>query len=126
LKNKAKNILLNPKIRTEKVDVYSYAMTSYEVLTGCILFQNLAANDYDSIIRDARSPLPNYIDHEIQELVRRCWHPEPSTRPTLRQIQGKLHEFIIKRMMVFKNLPNGERDAEALRWLEVDLLGATR
>jgi hypothetical protein len=72
LKNKAKNILLNPKIWTEKVDVYSYAMTSYEVLTSCIPFQNHAANDYDGAIEGARPPLPNYIDHEIQELVRRC------------------------------------------------------
>jgi hypothetical protein len=62
--------------------------------------------------------LPNYIDHEIQELVRRCWHPKPSTRPTSRQIQGDLHEFIIKRKMVLKNLPDGERDVEVLRWLD--------
>jgi hypothetical protein len=86
LKNKAKNILLDPIIWIEKVDVYSYAMTSYEVLTGCITFQNHVANDYDGVIEGVRPPLTNYIDHEIQELVRRCWHPKPSTRPTFRQI----------------------------------------
>jgi serine/threonine protein kinase len=118
LKNKAKNMLSDPKIWTEKVDVYSYAMTSYEVLTGCIPFQNRAINDYDGVIGGARPPLPNYIDHEIQELVRRCWDHEPSMRPTFEQIERELKVLIKKRRKVSKNLPDGERDAEALRWLD--------
>jgi serine/threonine protein kinase len=118
LKNKAKNMLSNPKIWTEKVDVYSYAMTSYEVLTGCIPFQNHAINDYDGVIGGARPPLPDYIDLEIQELVRRCWHPEPSVRPTFKKIVRELCIFITKRREVSKDLPDGERDDEALRWLE--------
>jgi serine/threonine protein kinase len=117
LKNKAKNMLLDPKIWTEKVDVYSYAMTSYEVLTGCIPFQNRAMNDCEGVIEGVRPPLPNYIDHEIQELVRRCWHPEPSMRPTFEQIHRELEVFVTERFRVSFNLPDGERDFEPLRWI---------
>jgi serine/threonine protein kinase len=118
LKIKAKNMLLDPQIWTEKVDVYSYAMTSYEVLTGCVPFQNHVANDYDGIIGGVRPSLPNYIDPEIEELVKRCWHPEPSMRPTFKQIERELEVFIKKIREVSKNLLDGERDVEALRWLD--------
>jgi serine/threonine protein kinase len=126
LKNKAKNMHLDPKIWTEKVDVYSYAMTSYEVLTGCIPFQNHVANDYDVVIGGARPPLPDYIDPEIQELVRRCWHHEPSMRPTFKQIQRELGVFIKKRKEVSKNLLDGERDVETWQWLDVLILWLER
>jgi hypothetical protein len=117
LKNKAENKHSDPKIWTKKVDVYSYAMTSYEVLTGCIPFQNHARNDYDDVIGGARPPLPDYIDHEIQELVKRCWHPEPSMRPGFGEIEDELRVFVKKRMEVSENLLDDERDAEDWRWL---------
>lgn len=81
----------NPDIWTKKVDVYSYAMTCYEVLTGCLPLGHLAKHDYDAvIIRSERPLLPDFVDDHIQDLLRRCWHPEPSLRPTFEHIVKKL------------------------------------
>lgn len=121
VKNKVKNIHLDPRIWTEKVHVYTYAMTCYEVLTGYIPFQNSVINDYDGVIGGERPPLPDYVDVEIQELVRSCWHSEPWMRPTFRETKHELKGFIEKRKVVSKYLPEDERDAEALRWLDQQL-----
>lgn len=80
----------SPEVWTEKVDVYSYAMTCYEVLTGCIPFEERAPNDYDGVIDGERPPLPNYVDDELAELVKSCWHPDPLKRPTFSEILLRL------------------------------------
>lgn len=78
-------------IWTKKVDVYSYGMTCYEVLTGRLPLENLLRTDYDAVIvRGERPPLPDYIDDQVQDLLRRCWHSEPSGRPTFVQIVREL------------------------------------
>ena len=89
LKSKGIDKFSDGRIWTKKVDVYRYAMTCYEVLTGCIPFQNRAANDYDSIIEGERPPLPDYVDHEMQNLLERCWHCVPSIRPTFDKISSE-------------------------------------
>lgn len=75
-------------IWTEKVDVYSYAMTSYEILTGGIPFGDLACTrqNYDVVIGGERPQLPDHVDPKIQELLTRCWHSDPSKRPSFREI----------------------------------------
>ena len=119
LKNKVKDIFLDPNIWTEKVDIYSYAMTSYEVLTGCIPFQNCAANDYDGIVGGERPSLPDHVDHEIQVLIGRCWHSEALMRPTFHEISKELEAFIDKKSKYSMSLPEGKRDIEAMRWLQL-------
>ena len=39
-----------PNRWTKKADVYSYAMTCYEVITGHVPFENLRPNDYNVVI----------------------------------------------------------------------------
>lgn len=90
LKKRVANISSNLEVWTEKVDVYGYAMTCYEVSTACIPFQNRGANDYDAVIEGERPPLPDYVDSELQELVRRCWKSEPSMRLSFEEVQDEL------------------------------------
>jgi serine/threonine protein kinase len=40
----------NPQMWTEKVDVYSYAMTCYEVLTGHLAFYGYFKSDWQRVI----------------------------------------------------------------------------
>jgi serine/threonine protein kinase len=81
-------------IWTEKVDIYSYGMTCYEILTGRMPFSHikgLKSTDYGIVLEGGRPPLPDYIPEWIQEVVQKCWHSEPSQRPTFNEIINLLH-----------------------------------
>lgn len=77
----------NQEVWTEKVDVYGYAMTFYEILTGCTPFEGRAIYDYEGVINGERPPLPDYVDPRLGDLVRSCWHSEPLMRPTFTEIR---------------------------------------
>ncbi|KAG0566992.1 hypothetical protein KC19_7G102300 [Ceratodon purpureus] len=92
LRSNAADKYSDPSVWTPKVDVYAYAMTCYEVLSGCIPFQNRPQNDYD--IGDERPLLPEYVDEEIKELLQECWNSDPSKRPSFEIICDKLQRYI--------------------------------
>ena len=67
---------------SEKSDVYSFAMTCYEVLTGCIPFENFSGICYDPVIQGKRPKLPRHVNPMLKTLVERCWHGNPLERPS--------------------------------------------
>ncbi|KAG0614539.1 hypothetical protein M758_6G185000 [Ceratodon purpureus] len=75
---------------TEKSDVYSFAMTCYEVLTGCIPFESLGRSCYDVVIEGRRPELPDHVNPLMNTLLKRCWHGDACERPTFKDIVGKL------------------------------------
>ena len=84
--NGIKNCKVQPSLFNEKSDVYSYAMTCYEVLTGKIPFEDIKPNDYDVVLGGARPILPNGIELWVQSLLNNCWHEDPSMRPSFQEI----------------------------------------
>jgi serine/threonine protein kinase len=90
LKNRSERDL---GIWTEKVDVYSYAMTCYEVLTGEIPFPQYFKSDWKKVIDGKRPPFPDYVDSRLREIVERCWHKDPSCRPTFYSLLRELEKF---------------------------------
>ncbi|KAG0620832.1 hypothetical protein M758_4G247900 [Ceratodon purpureus] len=82
-----KNKDVKPDLHTCASDVYSYAMTSYEILTGRIPFGDIDESDYDHVVLQCKRPeLPRYIAPWIRKLLQRCWHQDPSKRPTFEEI----------------------------------------
>lgn len=75
---------------TPAADVYSYAMTCYEILTGCIPFEGCKMSDYTEVLRGVRPPLPDYIPSWVRDLVQKCWHQDPSERPSFSAIWQEL------------------------------------
>lgn len=76
----------NSSMFTDKADVYSFAMTCYEILTGCVPFENLAATDSEEVLRGLRPQLPHPMNSRITELLCRCWHSNPGERPSFSEI----------------------------------------
>ena len=81
---------IKPHLFNEKSDVYSFAMTCYEVLTGCIPFEDLGARDYDIVIGGQRPKLPRYVYPWMKRLLSRCWHTNPLKRPCFKDIIAHL------------------------------------
>lgn len=83
---------------TPQSDVYSFAMTCYEILTGGIPFKEANGLNIDLVLRGTRPELPSNLHVKVKDLMDRCWHQDPSMRPTFHEIVEEwrgLHSEII-------------------------------
>ena len=80
---------------SREIDVYSFGILFWEILTGKIPFQELkedphACNEIEQRIiggyRPSLRALPNDIPPCIIEIIEQCWNSKPSARPSLGKI----------------------------------------
>lgn len=77
---------------SEKVDVFSFGIVLWEILTGDEPYANM---HYGAIIggivnNTLRPTIPNYCDLEWKTLMEQCWAPNPSVRPSFTEIARRL------------------------------------
>jgi hypothetical protein len=73
------------------VDVFSFAMTCYQVITGGEPFRKLSTRQARVKIRDGGRPdFPATILSGWKELIEVCWQQKPKSRPTFEKIQERL------------------------------------
>ncbi|KAK8557754.1 hypothetical protein V6N13_008143 [Hibiscus sabdariffa] len=73
---------------SEKVDVFSFGIVLWEILTGEEPYANM---HYGAIIggivsNTLRPPVPSYCDPEWKLLMEQCWAPDPVVRPSFTEI----------------------------------------
>ncbi|CAA7053782.1 unnamed protein product [Microthlaspi erraticum] len=74
---------------THKADVYSFAMVCFELITGKVPFEDshLQGDKMAKNIRAGERPLfPFPSPKYLVSLIKRCWHSEPSERPTFSSV----------------------------------------
>lgn len=74
---------------TEKSDVYSFGMICFEVLTGKVPFEDahLQGDKMSRNIRAGERPLfPFHSPKFITNLTKKCWHTDPTQRPSFSSI----------------------------------------
>ncbi|PON85953.1 Mitogen-activated protein kinase kinase kinase [Trema orientale] len=77
---------------SEKVDVFSFGIVLWEILTGEEPYANM---HYGAIIggivnNTLRPPVPSYCDSEWRLLMEQCWAPDPVARPSFTEIARRL------------------------------------
>ncbi|CAN4080376.1 unnamed protein product [Withania somnifera] len=77
---------------SEKVDVFSFGIVLWEILTGEEPYANM---HYGAIIggivnNTLRPPVPGFCDPEWRILMEQCWAPDPSVRPCFTEIARRL------------------------------------
>jgi serine/threonine protein kinase len=91
--------VLQGKVLNEKVDIYSYGIVLWEMLTGQEPF-----TDHDSYnafvqavcIEKERPPIPEDMHPSLSNLLELCWHADPSMRCTFEQIITKLDDAMVE------------------------------
>jgi serine/threonine protein kinase len=78
------------------VDVYSFAMACYEIVTGLNPFElefGSARSSYDEVVQGKRPELPRTLKVELRDLIIDCWHTLPARRPDFAEICTRLSEI---------------------------------
>ncbi|RID54779.1 hypothetical protein BRARA_G02073 [Brassica rapa] len=77
---------------SEKVDVFSFGIVLWEILTGEEPYANM---HYGAIIggivnNTLRPTIPAFCDDEWRTLMEECWAPNPTARPSFTEVAGRL------------------------------------
>ncbi|KAI3678725.1 hypothetical protein L6452_38028 [Arctium lappa] len=77
---------------SEKVDVFSFGITMWEILTGEEPYANMHCGAIiGGIVKDTLRPtIPERCDPEWRNLMEQCWSADPIVRPSFTEITNRL------------------------------------
>ncbi|KAK9280902.1 hypothetical protein L1049_003793 [Liquidambar formosana] len=80
---------------SEKVDVFSFGVAMWEILTGEEPYANMHCGAIiGGILKNTlRPPIPERCDSGWRKLMEQCWSPDPDTRPSFTEITSRFRSM---------------------------------
>ncbi|XP_027365659.1 uncharacterized protein LOC113872358 [Abrus precatorius] len=80
---------------SEKVDIFSFGIAMWEILTGEEPYANMHCGAIiGGIVNNTlRPPIPKRCDSEWKKLMEECWSPDPAARPSFTEVKNRLRNM---------------------------------
>ncbi|KAJ1282913.1 hypothetical protein BS78_03G087800 [Paspalum vaginatum] len=87
--------MIKEKHHTRKVDVYSFGIVMWEILTALVPFSDMTPEQAAVAValKNARPPLPDSCPVAISHLIIQCWATNPDKRPQFDDIVAILESY---------------------------------